>query len=91
MLTPISLTDLESFPEPTLILVSIDLETVPTSLDSHIPLIERECEFQFFDLDPNVELIPTLKPTLDFFELVMVPKPITLEPKSSNSGITFLC
>ena len=36
-------------------------------------------------MDPTIEPIPTLKPTLDFSELVMVPKPITLEPKSSNS------
>ena len=47
MLTPISLTDLDSFSEPTLIPVSIDLETEPPILDSHIPLMEREVNFNF--------------------------------------------
>ena len=46
----------------------------------------RECEFQFFDLNSTIESIPTLEPTLIFFELVMVPELITLEPKSSNSS-----
>jgi len=45
MLTPISLTDLDSFPEPTLIPIFINLETEPLILDSHIPLMGRECEF----------------------------------------------
>ena len=67
MLTPISLTNLDSFPQQKLILVSIDLETKPPILDSHIPLMGRECEFHFFDLDSTIEPIPTLKPILDFF------------------------
>ena len=60
-----------------------DLETEPHILVSDIPLMGRECEFQFFDLDSTIEPILTLEPTLDFPELVMVPKPITLEPKST--------
>ena len=78
MLTLISLTDLDSFPEPTLIPVSIDLETEPPILDSHIPLMGKECEFYFFDLDSTIEPIPTLELTLNFSELVTVPEPITL-------------
>ena len=41
----------------------------------------RECELQFFDLDSTIEPIPTLEPTIDFSELVMVPEPITLKLK----------
>ena len=46
-----SLPDLDPNPEPTLIPVPIDFEHEPPILDSHIPLLENECEFQFFDLD----------------------------------------
>jgi len=66
MLTLISLTDLDSFLEPTLIPISIDLETKLPNLDSHIPLIGRECQFQFFDLDATLEPKPTLEPKVDF-------------------------
>ena len=45
--------------------------------------MRKECEFHFFDLDPTIKPITTLEPTLDFLELVMVPKPITLEPEST--------
>ena len=83
MLTPISLTDLDSFPEPTLIPIFINLETEPLILDSHISLMGKEFEFHFFDLDPAIEPIPTLELSLDFSELVMILEPITLEPKST--------
>ena len=43
----------------------------------------RGYEFQFFNLDSTIEPIPTLEPTLDFSELVMILEPITLEPKST--------
>jgi len=85
MLTLISLTDLDSFLEPTLIPVFIDIKTEPPILDSHIPLMGKECEFHFFDLDSTIEPIPTLELTLNFSELVMVPEPITLELKSAIS------
>jgi len=42
----------------------------------------EECEFQFFDLDSALELKQILEPKVDFPELVMVLKPITLESKS---------
>ena len=42
----------------------------------------EECEFQFFDLDSTLEPKLLLEPKVDFLELVMVPEPITLEPKS---------
>ena len=45
--------------------------------------MEKECEFEFFDLDSTLEPKPTFEPKVDFFELVMVPEPITLEPKST--------
>ena len=65
MLTLVSLFDLDPIFEPTLILVSIDLEHEPPILDNHIPLLKNECEFQFFDLDQTLEPNPTLEPKLD--------------------------
>jgi len=91
ILSLISLTDLDSFPEPTLIFISIDLETEPPILDSHILLMRKECEFHFFDLDSTIEPILTLELTLNFFELVMVPEPITLELKSTMPPSPFFC
>ena len=84
MLTLISLTDLNLFSELTLIPISIDLEIEPPILDSHIPLMRNECELQFFDLKLTIEPKPTLEPKLDFFESVLVPKPIFFEPKSTT-------
>ena len=46
----------------------------------------KECESYFFDLDPTIEPILIFEPTFNFFESVMVPEPITLDPKSSNSS-----
>ena len=83
MLTPVFLPNLDQFSEPTFIPVPIDLEIESSILDSHIPLMENECEFHFFNLDPTIKLIPTLKLTLDFTVLVMIPEPINLEPKST--------
>ena len=59
ILTPISLRDLDLILKPILIPIPEELEHEPTILDSHIPLLENECEFQFFDLDQ------TLEPNLD--------------------------
>ena len=42
-----------------------------------------ECEIKFFDLDSTLEPKPTLEPKVDFSELVLVPEPIILEPKST--------
>ena len=52
-------------------------------LDSHIPLMGKECEFQFLNLDSTLEPKLTLEPKVDFFELVLVPEPIILESKST--------
>jgi len=43
----------------------------------------KECEFQIFDLDSTLESKVTLKDKVDFLELILVPEPITLEPKST--------
>ena len=43
----------------------------------------NECEFKFFDLEQTIEPKPTLEPKLVFSELVLVPKPFILEPKST--------
>ena len=92
MLTPIFLPNLDQFPEPTFIPVPIDLEIESPILDSQISLMGKECEFQFLDLDSTLEHKLTLEPKVDFPELVLVPKPIILEPKSitSSNHILFL-
>ena len=79
MLTPVSLPNLDQFPTPTFVPVPIDLEIESPNLDSHIPLMGEECEFQFFDLNSTLEPKQTLEPKVNFSELVMVPDPITPE------------
>ena len=81
MLTLVFSPDLDPIPEPALIPVPIDFEHEALVLDSHIKLLENECECQFFDLDQTLEPNPALEFKLDFFEPVLVPEPITLEPK----------
>ena len=84
MLTLVSLPDLDPILEPTLIPVPINLHEPPI-LDSHIPLMENECELKFFDLDPILEAKLILDPKLDLshiLELVLVPVRLILEPKS---------
>ena len=66
MLTPVSLPNLDQFPEPIFIFIPIDLKIESPILDGHIPFMGKECEFHFFDLNPTIEPIPTLEPTLDF-------------------------
>ena len=83
MLTPIFLPNLNQFPELSFIPVPIDLEMESPILDSHIPLMGKECEFQFLDLDSTLEPKLTLEPKVDFPELVMVSKLIILESKST--------
>ena len=83
MLTPTSLPKLDPLPEPTLIPVSIDLETEPLLLDSHISLMGIECEIKCFNLDSTLEPKPTLEPKVDFPELVLVPELFISKPKSS--------
>jgi len=45
--------------------------------------MRKECEFQFLDLDLTLKPKLTLEPIVDFSELVLVPEPIILEPKST--------
>ena len=75
ILTPISLHNLETFPEPTLISVPIDFKIESPILGSHILLMKKECEFQFFDLDTTLESKLTLELKVDFSRLVLVPEP----------------
>ena len=86
MLTLVSLPTLDPIPEPTLIPVPIELEIEPLILESHIPLMRKEWEFQFFGLDPIFEPNPTLEFKFDLIhipESVLVPEYFTLEPKST--------
>jgi len=80
-LIPVSLPNLDQFLEPTFIPIPIDLEIESPNFDSHISLMEKECEFQFFNLDLTLEAKLTLEPKVNFSQLVMVPEPITLESK----------
>ena len=81
MSTPVSLSNLNLFFEPTLIPVPIDFEIESPILDSHIPLMRNECEFKFFDLEPIIEPKPTREHKFDFFKLVLVHELFILNPK----------
>jgi len=52
----VSLPNLDPISEPTLIPVLIDYEIESPIVDSHIPLMDQECELKFIDLDPTLEL-----------------------------------
>jgi len=84
MLTIVSLSNLDPILKPRLIPVPIDFEHEPPIIDSHISLLRDECEFQFFDWDhePNLTLESKLNLS-QFYKSTLVPKPITLEPKST--------
>jgi len=69
--------------KPTLIPVPIYYEIGSPILDSHIHLMDHECELKFFDVEPTLEPNPTFEPKLDFPESVLVPEPKTLESKST--------
>ena len=73
---------LDPFPEPTLIPISIDFESEPPLLDSHISLMGKEWEIKFFNLNSTLEPKLTLKPKVNFFELLVLEFFIS-EPKSS--------
>ena len=66
MLTLVSLPNLDPIPEPTLILIPIDHGIESFIMDSHIPLMDHEYEFNFFDLEPTIEPKLTLESKLDF-------------------------
>ena len=61
--------------------VPIDFEIESPILDSHIPLMGKECKYQFLDLDSTLEPKLTLEPQVDFPEFELVPEPIILESK----------
>ena len=61
MLTPVFLSNLDQFSEPTFIPVPIDFEIESPILDSHIPLMGKEYKFYFFDLDATLEQKLTLE------------------------------
>jgi len=86
MLTSVSLSNLDPITKLTLILIPIDHEIESLIVDSHISLMDHECELKFFDLEPTIELKLTLESKLDFPELVLVPEPIILEPISITSS-----
>ena len=67
MLTQVSLLNLDPIPELTLISVPIYYEIGSPILNSHIHLMDHECELKSYDLEPTFELNPTLKSKLDFF------------------------
>ena len=86
MLTPVFLPDLDPISKPTLIPIHIEFEHEPLILDSHILLLENECELKFYDLDQIHEPTLTLEPKLDLsfiLESVSVPISFIDEPKSS--------
>jgi len=83
ILTPVFLPNLDQFPKPKFISISIDLEIESPILDSHVPLMGKECEFQFLDLDSTLEPKLSLEPNVYFLELVLVPEPIIFESKST--------
>ena len=80
MLTPVFLPNLDQFSEPTFIPIPIDLEIESPILDSHIPLMGKECKYQFLDLDSTLEPKLTLEPQVDFPEFVLVPDLSFLSP-----------
>ena len=56
ILTLVYLPNLDPITEPTLIPIPIDLEIEPPIFDSHSPLMDHECELNFFDFEPTSEL-----------------------------------
>ena len=68
ILTPVLLHNLSNILESVLIPTPVILELESLILESHIPLWENECgfEFQLLDLDPLPEQILTLELLLDF-------------------------
>ena len=66
MLTLVSLSSLDHFPEPTFIPIPIDLEIDSPILDSQIPFMGKNCEFQFLNLNSTLEPKLTLEPKVNF-------------------------
>ena len=72
MLTSVSLPNLESIPQPILIPVPIYSRIESPIVDGYFPyMMNDECELKFFDLEPALELYPTLEPKLTLQGLVL--------------------
>jgi len=94
MLTPVSLPNLDPIPEPTLFPIPIYLEIELPILNSHITLMDHECELKFFDLEPTIESKLTLELKIDLShirESVLVPVLFILEPNQPFHQIIFCC
>jgi len=81
------LAHLDNILKSTLIFVPIYLELDSSILQSHIPVIDHECELQHFDLNSTLEPCPILESKLNlnqFYESVLVPESFTLEFKSTT-------
>ena len=52
--------------------------------------MDHKCKLKFFDLELTLEPHPTLELKFDFPELVLVPNPIILKPKSITSSSQIL-
>ena len=74
-----------------MILVPIDYEIESPIVDSHIPLMDHECELKFFDLDPSLEPNPTPEPKFDFPGQYWFPNLSFLSPNQLLHQVTFNC
>ena len=94
MLPSVSLPKLDHIPEPTSILVPTNLETEPPIFNNYIPLMEKEYESQYLNLDSTFKSKLTLEPKLDLNHTpksMLVPIPILQKPKSSISQSHIHC
>jgi len=88
----VSSPNLDPILKSTWISIPIKLEYEPPILDSHIPLLDNEYEFEFYDFDQTHELILTLKPKLDLNIIpsqYRFPFPSLLSPNHPFHKITF--
>ena len=91
MLTPVFLPNLDQFPEPIFIPVPINLEIESPIMDSHIPLMGKECEYQFLELDSTLEPKLTLESKVNFPELDWFLNLSFLSPSQPFHQVTFFC
>ena len=86
ILPSVSLSKLDHILEPKSNPIPTNLENFSLIFDNHIPLMGKECESQFLDLDSTFKPKLSLEPKLDLNHIsksVLVPIPIIQEPKSS--------
>jgi len=92
MLPTLPLPKLDHILEP--IPIPTNLEIEPSIFDNHIPLMGKECKYQFLDLESAFKLKLTLELKLDLNyipESVLVPILIIQEPNHSFYKVTFNC